>query len=213
MGIYAKVFRYILAHFNQLKRSSDMGKLIVEGVDLTPFLGIPYVASRHPGNVSVEEFLANPQLGANCQLFALGVLRKGGFYIDGQLPMDQEERFGSKELWLDTTHTKRVVGGLGLFRPEDLFRLFLDGETRFWDIYFFLPPCLGELDTDENLFKKLHVAVFIGFDFIGRGTSEDQNKGFLHNAKPGPSVPWSLRDFHDRNYSLFGVKRPLLRKK
>ena len=48
-----------------------MEDLIVRGIYLSEFLGIPYEASRHPGNVSVDEFLADPSAGANCQLLAL----------------------------------------------------------------------------------------------------------------------------------------------
>lgn len=184
-----------------------MEKLIVEGIDFTEFLGIPYVGSRHPGNISVDEFLANPRLGANCQLLTLGVESRANYLISPAIQMDQEGRFGSKELWLDTECTGLVASG-GL-SAKALWLLFLLDELKVFDIYFFWPPgvCFSKTisDIDPELFKKLHTAVWMGF--------VDTDKGgyvslWLHNAKPGPSALWPMQEFHDRNYSLFGVKRP-----
>lgn len=186
-------------------------KLVVRGVELTDLLGVPYGASRHPGNISVDEFLANPKLGANCQLLGLGAVRRGGFYINETLPMDQGGRFGSKELWLDTQYTKLVIGGW--CPPQILWKLFLAGELHVFDIYFFLPPSVdlrgNDTDTDEELFKKLHIAIFTGFDFGGHELGSDPRRAFLHNAKPGPSALWSMNDFEEKGYRLFGVKRPI----
>lgn len=192
-----------------------MEELVVKGVELTEFLGIPYVGSRHPGNIPVEDFLANPELGANCQLFTLGVLRIAGFYIDEKLPMDQGGRFGSKELWLDTKYTKLVI--VGWCSAKVLWELFLEGEMCVFDIYFFLPPCIDlrseSFDTDEDLFKKLHIAIFTEFDLAGYGPGSGPQRPFFHNAKPGPSALWSLKDFEGKGYILYGVKRPIQRTK
>ncbi len=191
-----------------------MEKLIVKGVDLSEFIGIRYEISRHPGNTSVDEFLADTSGGANCQLFTLGVERKAGFYIDDQLSMEPDGRFGSRELWLDTKYTKCVIGGW-YRRPNILWDLFCEGELSVFDIYFFLPPGInfsGEnVYTDDDLFKKFHTAVFIGFDFGGSGLVSNLRRAFLHNAKPGPSATWSLEDFKESGYTLFGVKRPICR--
>jgi hypothetical protein len=189
-------------------------KLIVQGVDITDLLGMPYEAGRHPGNTSVDEFLADPSGGANCQLFALGVLRKAGFSIDDKMPMDQGERFGSKEFWLDTRYTKLVTGGWRFLQArQSMRRLLFGGKLRVFDIYFFLPPGIdlrGENpDTDEDLFKKFHIAIFTGFDFDGREDFSNLSRVFFHNAKPGPSAVWSMRDFEEKGYTLFGVKRPI----
>ena len=189
-----------------------MKKLVVKGVDLTELLGVPYETSRHPGNVSVEEFLANPERGANCQLFALGVLRKVGFDINDQMPMNQGERFGSKELWLDVKYTKLVVGVW--CAREILWELFLKDKLRVYDIYFFVPPGVDFHDkdlSDDVLFKKFHTAIFTGYDFAGHAPGDEPQKALLHNAKPGPSALWSMGNFEERGYTLFGVKRPIRR--
>lgn len=190
-----------------------MERLIVRGVDLTRLFDVPYAANRHPGTTSVDEFLLNPQLGANCQLFALGVLRKAGLYIDDRIPMDQGGRLGSKELWLDMKYTKLMIAGYGC--PEVLWELFLMGELRVFDIYFFLPPgidlCGKDLGLDEDLFKKFHIAIFTGFDFAGHDLGSGPQRAFLHNAKPGPSSLWSIKDFKEKGYKMFGVKRPIHR--
>ncbi|MFY9457721.1 MAG: hypothetical protein WAP23_02220 [Candidatus Spechtbacterales bacterium] len=187
-----------------------MERLVVEGVNLTEFLGIPYVASRHPGNILVDDFLANPGLGANCQLFALGVLRKAGFYVDEKLPMDQGGRFGSRELWLDCEYTEVVKEGT--CSPEVLMGLFFDDKLQPFDIYFFLPPGTHPFDAGllgrRELLKKLHIAVWMGFVETGKGGYASP---WLHNAKPNPSVLWSRKDFDDAGYFLFGVKRPIRR--
>lgn len=185
-------------------------QLIADGVDLTKLRGVIYRGPRHPGNTSVEKFLATLEQGGNCQLLALGAVRMGGFYIDDPFPIDQEDRFGSKELWLDTQYTEVVESG-GLSH-ETLQHLLLDGKLHAFDIYFFLPPGVcppaAGSDIDPELLKKLHVAVWMGFVEVCKGGSVSL---WLHNARPGPSALWTLEDFCNRGYSLFAVKRPTCR--
>ena len=190
-----------------------MEKLIVDGIDLTEFLGVPYAASRHPGNVSVDEFLSDPRIGANCQLFALGVLRKAGFYIDDQLPMDQGERFGSRELWLDIKFTDAIVADDQSAQRNINILLNTGGaHLNAVDIEFYFPPGYWSSETLNNVreedLKRLHVALRLGRI---EGWGSDNPCRILHNAKPGPSALWTLKDFHDMGYLLFGIKRPICR--
>lgn len=178
-----------------------MDKLIVQGVNLVEFRGVPYVASRHPGNVSIDEFIANPELGANCQLFMLGILRRVGSCIDDKSFIDQGERFGSKELWLDTQFTQVIAEKEVTENIESLWAIPLEE----FDIYFFAPRGMNPRPNQEEL-KKLHPAMRLG-------RIEEWENGnhyrILHNAKPGPSALWTMRDFYQKGYSLFGIKRPI----
>ncbi len=173
-----------------------MGKLIVEGVDLTEFLGVPYVASRHPGNTSVQEFVNNPKLGANCELFSSGIRRKRGFHVD---------QMRSIEMWHDTNFTVEV--NEAPYEPYDCF-LFLpkgaDPHKLIEEVKNFheLP------ENDINELKKFHQAVYIG------PSHDDYRSGlFLHLPKPGPSCVWQFEDFakSEKEYWLFKVKRPVLK--
>lgn len=188
-----------------------MDQSIVGGVDLPELQGVPYVGARHPGNTSVEKFLATLEQGGNCELLALGAVRKGGFYINDELSMDQGGRFGSKELWLDTQYTEVVTRGRVF--PELFEHVFSVDKLKIFDIYFFLPPGVRSSATssqiDPELLKKCHIAVWMGFVETGKGGPTSL---WLHNAKPGPSALWTMQDFLDRQYSLFGVKRPTRRR-
>src|SRR3989338_8153833 len=112
-------------------------RVIIGGVDLTDLVGVPYVSSRHPGNVSVREFLENPNLGSNCQLLTLGVLARAGFFIPSAIRMDQGGRFGSQELWLDDVWTKRIFCRDSLNTKIRWFNGIFCAE---FDIFFFWPP-------------------------------------------------------------------------
>ena len=181
-----------------------MGKLVVEGVDLTKFLGIPYVGSRHPGNVSIEEFLAHPELGANCQLFTLGVLARAGFSIDYKLPMDRGERLGSKELWMDDTRTRKVAVIEGEWTLANEISLCREA-SRTFNLFFFWPKGVYPQNLPSD-FKKLHVGICVG------SLTATHSHDVLHNAKPGPSSVWRLGDFFRSGYRPYGIKRHTYRK-
>jgi hypothetical protein len=65
-----------------------------------PFLDVPYVAARYPGEPGVESGAEALADGANCQLYAYALLRHFGRAI-GDLR--------SRELWLDRVWTEPVV--------------------------------------------------------------------------------------------------------
>jgi len=180
-----------------------MDRLIVDGIDLTEFLGIPYVASRHPGRVSVENFLKNLQKGSNCQLLTLGILAKAGLYTPNCINAGRGKRVGSKELWLDTGLTYQIV--MRLSGNENVLRdVYLRDGKFLWafDILFFSPPG-ADPDADPYNYQNLHLGIYIG--------SFGENKHcILHNTKPGPSTIWPVWDFHKKGYTLFGIKRSKL---
>lgn len=159
-------------------------ELVVEGVDLSDLLEVPYVGRRHPGNVALQDFLENPKTGANCQLFALGVLDIAGFLLDPGMR--------SSELWLDCDFTERI--------QADCLELMAHSHLEAFDIVFFMPK-----DADPNDFKKLHVGLYLGNPSCGF------YKSVLHNARPGPSCIWPYERFaqSDRQYTLLGAKRPM----
>ncbi len=182
-----------------------MGKVIVGGADLSDLVGIPYVASRHPGNVSVDEFLKNPKLGCNCQLLVLGALKKAGFYIPSDIRMDEGERFGSQELWADREWTETIfTAGIG-----GSLLGFHHYRGRPFDIFFFSPIEWSggrKRILQPNEYKRIHVAVYIGkqVEFAkGRGEC------ILHNATPGPSKIEVISFIAGHYYLLLGVKRPV----
>lgn len=176
-----------------------MQKLIVGGVDLTRFLGIPYIGPRHPGNVSDREFyefLANPNLGGNCELCALGVAWATGFYVELKRAI---------ELWHDKDFTLEINE---------------DTPCREFDILFFLPKGVDPHKVEEDVamglyggrygpndFKKFHLGVYIG-------KHEGLEHGVLHLPKPGPSTIWDFSQFErcEKEYWLFKVKRPFKRR-
>lgn len=181
-----------------------MKEFIINDIDFSEFVGIPYVASRHPGSVSVDEFLKNPRVGSNCQLLALGVLKKAGFYI-GKIRIDQRERLGSRELWLDTFYTRKVCSiekaryntlRLG---AADYMRL-LFSECKPFSLVFFWPP-----GCEDGDFRKLHVGVCVS---KVNGCSEHR---VLHNPREGPSVVWSISEFIEHGYFPYGIKHPRIR--
>ncbi len=188
-----------------------MEKLVVDGIDLSNLVGIRYDASRHPGSVRIDEFLKNPQLGSNCQLLVLGALEKAGFYIGSQIKMDQGERFGSQELWTDKIYTKlllsvteRPIGILNI--DAALYRISLEGcAHEFFNIFFFWPPGWNPLSLPYD-YKKMHIGVSVGLI-----KEEGSDPFILHNAKPGPSNLWTLKDFVANKYFPFGVKRALIK--
>lgn len=193
-----------------------MERLVVAGIDLTEFLKIPYVGRRHPGSVSVEEFLADPKAGSNCQLLALGVLKKAGFHI-GDVKMDQNERVGSKELWDDGLFTKKLfdVSEFGGFLASMGEALALAEAAQPFNIFFFWPPeanpCHRSVSPD---FKRLHIGICVrGIDIkdMASGKGELPEPLILHNFYPGPSGLWTFDDFEAREYSLYGAKQPTIR--
>lgn len=167
----------------------------------------------------MEDFLLNPESGANCQLLALGVLRRAEFYIDDTLPMDEGGRFGSKELWEDRVWTTELFTQHEVFyvlqRRPVLSPAFIIAAARPFQIFFFWPKeanpnlsrCLPDL-------KRLHVGIC-----VSRGIAENPLSPqkalpeptaplILHNAKPGPSCLWTLEDFEEHGYSFYGAKKP-----
>lgn len=174
-----------------------MERLVVEGVDLTKFLDIPYVGRRHPENVSVAEFLSNPELGSNCQLFALGVLAYAGFQIEESSP--EGGRMGSRELWLRNSFTHYVVS-------EDI--RYLAKELKPFDILFFFPK-----DASPWELERLHIGIY-----IGEVDGFDSPNCVLHNhdmGGPGSVEVWYLEQFEacEKRYWFRGAKRPIYRNK
>jgi len=169
---------------------------------------IPYVSSRHPGNVSVDEFLKNPKLGCNCQLLVLGALKKAGFDMPSDMGIDQGERFGSRELWEDVQFTKFVAMPLRTARfvapydsdPSNGLR----GPFEKFDLYFFSPPGIDAF-SDTYDYKNLHIGLLIEI-------RSDYKRRIFHNSRPGPSTIWYRSDFDRKGYNLFGIKRPLVKK-
>lgn len=170
-----------------------MRELVVAHIDFFRFLNVPYVATRHPGNTTIQAFLDFPEHGANCELFALAALRLAGFYVE-------EKR--SIELWHDDKFTEEVEKS-GLYEP--------------FDIFFFLPKgadphkvedevSQGLYSLDANELKKFHLGVYIGE--VG-----GEKYCLLHLPKPGPSVVWPLSYFGEceKEYWLFKVKRPFIK--
>lgn len=175
-----------------------MEKLIVEGIDLTDFLDVPYVAKRHPGNETIEGFIKNKQDGANCELFSLGVVSHRGFYVP---------QARSIELWHDEVFTFEI-GEEALSQ-----KLYIP-----FDLFFFLPKGVdphkvedevakGSMNTNLNELKKFHLAVY-----LGAVDGLDSSFCLLHLPKEASrSVIWTLEDFEEseKAYWLFKVKRPL----
>lgn len=190
-----------------------MGELTIGGVDFSEFMGIPYEGSRHPGNVSVDEFLKNPKLGSNCQLLVLGVLKKASFDISG-IKMDQDERFGSKELWEDRLWTSEVLDGRHYDSPSIDFNEAISFmlAVQPFNIFFFSPPEEGNIDRTRPLkLKRLHVGICTK---SANDLYEEDNTSppyIFHNPRPGPSCLWTFDDFEDRGYSLFGAKKPVVK--
>lgn len=182
-----------------------MGKLIVEGVDLTDLIGVPYVATRHPENTSARKFRKRPELGANCELFSRIVVLRSGFFIP---------RIRSIELWEDEIYTS------DLGDPGEVIR---EGNIKPWDILLFLPKgadphrvveevrCLKAEDcTNLSESKKFHQAVYIG---------HVKEYGSVHclihlPLETGKSVVWPLDHFAKsaKEYWVFKIKRPLVRR-
>lgn len=175
-----------------------MGTLIVEGVDLTEFLGVPYVGNRHPGNETIEGFLKNKQDGANCELFALAVIWHRGFYVPTARSM---------ELWHDEVFTSDI--GEDAFTQKSYIP---------FDIFFFLPKGADphkvkeeilkiQTETDLNDLKKFHLAVY-----VGAIDGFHSPHCLLHlSTEETRSVIWPLEHFEKskKEYQLFKVKRPL----
>lgn len=173
-----------------------MEKLVVAGIDLSGLLNVPYAGGRHPLKITILEFLLSLGEGANCELFALAILRIAGFYVE-------EKR--SIELWHDTDFTVEVEG-VGPYQP--------------FDIFFFLPRGAdphrveeevlkgffeegGQNGIDLNELKRFHLGVYIG-------SVDSSEHCIFHLPKPGPSTIWPLEYFSrsDKEYWLFKVKRP-----
>ena len=166
----------------------------VHGVDLSRFVGVPYDIRRHTESVPVEEFIENPELGSNCQLLVVGMLKLCGFNIDTPNTVG---RIGSKELWLYVGDEVLLVDRNDSSGYVDYF---IRGKRAF-DIFFFWPPGMQFTESIDD-FKRLHVGIFLPVDC-------DKKVPILHNYKGGESGFWECEEFYRKDYKLFGVKRPI----
>lgn len=169
-----------------------MGQVVVDGVNLTRFLSVPYNARRNPENTSVEAFITNPGPGSNCQLLTLGIVKHAGFDI-GVLDYP---RIGSKELWEDDNFSEKV-----LVVDKKCYGPFIDyfiAQRMPLDIFFFWPLGIGE---DKSDLKKLHLGVHLG-------KTGEYIVPILHNPRGECSQIWQIKDFFLRGYEIFGIKRP-----
>lgn len=168
-------------------------EVIVEGVNLTRFLSVPYNASRNPANTSVEEFIASPRQGSNCQLLTLGILKYVGF----DTAVLDYPRIGSRELWEDDNFSEKVLVA-DKECPGPFIDYFIVYRMPF-DIFFFWPPGIGE---DKSDFKKFHLGVHLG-------NTGEYIVPILHNPRGECSQVWEIKDFFSGGYQIFGVKRPI----
>ena len=166
-----------------------MDRLIVGGIDLD-LLDIPYSTSRHPGNVSVGEFLEKPHLGANCELTMLGTQDRLGFVVPS---------IRARELWHDEEFT-------AICSPSPRPGASDEKRIRLGEMFFFLP---WGVEPDEEGLLKLHVGTF-----VGKVEGHPSSYGVLHSPKDHPSTVWPLHWFFGPNgrYHLHRVKRARMRK-
>ncbi|OGZ57708.1 MAG: hypothetical protein A3B96_00555 [Candidatus Spechtbacteria bacterium RIFCSPHIGHO2_02_FULL_43_15b] len=176
-----------------IQKPSGRKGFVIGKVDISDLLGIPYNLKRHPGNISVSEFLENPQLGSNCQLFVLGLLKRAGF--DFELDCI---RIGSKELW-ERNGFSEFVFAANREDTDDFSNHSADANRPF-DIFFFWCPGVKLAGNAED-FKKLHLGIFAG-------VNDGREIMIIHNPRDGNSCIWNLTDFFKQGYQLFGVKRP-----
>lgn len=175
-----------------------MKKLIVDGIDLSGLLGIPYAGSRHPGNTPVKDFLESPDIGGNCEMLALGALWIAGFYVEPKR---------SIELWHDRDFTVEV---LAPYKAFDIF-LFLpkgaDPHKVTQDVKKLPKNGADSIELDE--LKKFHQGIY-----VGKIDGFDSKDLILHLPRPASSVIWPLEKFQrcEKEYWLFKVKRPNVRR-